>query len=154
MHAKPLLIVLLFALLVPFVILPQAGRPPAADTRQLRRTYGQLNGRAWNTFSEEAKLAFLEGMESAFGTAYGRSLNTPCEQQNALLLDAYRAPGFTQGEQMIALNRFYAEPENLLIGIVDGKEIVAAKTRGVPQQVIDDRISEHRRVANTAPERQ
>ena len=143
----------LLVLLRPVLVLPQAGGQPTPPTRQLLRTFGLANGRMWKTFNEEAKLAHLEGMEAAFETAYGRSLHTPCEPQAGLLLDAYRLVGFTQAEEMTALDHFYAEPENLLIATVDALEVVAAKARGVPQDVIDARISEHRRVANTAPER-
>jgi len=128
-----------------------AQSPP--KSRVLQRTWGQLNGRAWRTFSEEGKLAYLEGVTSAFGTAYQRALHTPCENQTALLLDAYREVGFTEGETMASLDHFYEEPANLLIGIVDAVEIAAAKARGVPQEVIDSRVADHRCVANEAPER-
>ncbi len=126
---------------------------PVPQTRNLRRTFGEYNGRGWLDLSEGSRLAYVEGIESAVTAAYERAVHTPCEHQTGLLLEAYRMPGFTGAEEMAAINRFYDEPANLLIRIRDAVEIVAAKARGVPQQEIDKRIAVHRRVANEAPER-
>jgi hypothetical protein len=123
--------------------------------RQLRRTWGELNGRAWRLLSEESKLAYLEGVTAGNSAAITRALNSPntsCLDNEKRLLDVYRMVGFTQAEKMQGIDRLYDEPENLLMPIADALEIVSAKARGVPQDALEARILQFRRAANEAPE--
>jgi len=123
------------------------------DPNKPFRTFGEMNGRAWRGFSLDIKTAYLEGVNAALGEAVVRTLETPCEAQGKGVFDAHRAIGFTRGETIEGIDRFYDQPENLLITIIDALEIVSAKARGVPHDVIEAKISARRRAANEAPER-
>ena len=118
------------------------------------RTFGVINGRGWRVFSPDSKISYIEGVKAGLGMAVVRTpVDSPCDVLNKGTVAAFSAEGFTQGEILEAVDRFYDQPENLLIKITDALEIVSAKARGVPQDVIETKTSQRRRAANEAPER-
>jgi hypothetical protein len=117
------------------------------------RTFGEWNGRTWRGMPKDVKLGYMEGIQAAFGAALVQTIETPCETQNKGILQAHSAINFTEAEMIDAVDHFYSQPENLLIKITDATEIVAAKTRGVPPDVIEAKVSQRRKAANEAPER-
>jgi hypothetical protein len=123
------------------------------DHAEPGRTFGEWNGRVWRGMPKDVKLGYMEGVEAGLAAAFMQEINTPCESQGKGILQAHSAINFTQAEVIDAVDHFYDQPENLLIRITDALEIVAAKTRGVPHDVIETKISERRRAANEAPER-
>jgi hypothetical protein len=125
---------------------------PVQDPAQAAWTFGLANGRAWRVMPQGAKLFYLEGVRAAIVVAGQRTKHTPCEAYSDRLTDAYSVEGLKGGEVAEAIDRFYDQPENLLIAAIDALEIVSARARGVPQNVIDSRISDHRRIAIAAPE--
>jgi hypothetical protein len=116
-------------------------------------TNGLFNGRFWRAAGDVAKVSYMQGIVAALSRVKFRSLNGPCDAESDRVLKAYMLPQGAVADAEEGVDRFYEEPENLLIPIIDALEIVSAKARGVPQVVIDERILHYRSVARTAPER-
>ena len=105
-------------------------------------TYGSINGRYWNVMSSDAKLAYLLGCSEAL-----------IEEAKSEFVKKYKPGELSTGEVRTAMDRFYAEPENALIPVIDALKIVAMKANGEIQQNIDFQISVYRTFSNHAPER-
>lgn len=114
-----------------------ASRPASRDTH----TYGALNGRVWKAASQDANLAYLAGLKEAL------ALEAPEK------LPAYCPPGLTALEFQTAVDQFYAQPENLLVPIVQSLRIVSMKVAGASASDIDAELSAMRAAAANAPER-
>jgi hypothetical protein len=99
------------------------------------------------------KTAYLEGVKVAMDAVVAHTADTPCDGQARGIWQDYFPVGFTLGEVQDAVDNFYNEPENSLIPVINALEIVSAKARGVPHDVIETKISQRRRAANDAPER-
>jgi hypothetical protein len=147
---QKLLAVTAFSVLALF---PQVKRlPPDLGGPRAWRTYAQLNGVGWLALPESSKVAYLDGVRDALGNAYGRARNTPCEKQEGGTYSDL-SPVFASPIVIPSIDDFYDEPANLIIPIVDAVEVFLAHLRKVPEAVITERVLEHRRVSNLAPER-
>jgi hypothetical protein len=93
-------------------------------------TYGDINGRAWNEASKDAKLFYL------MGVAEGIVRVSP-----DVFTKTYMAGTLSNDEVRTAIDRFFGEPENLLIPIIDALHIVSMKTNGALQSEIDTKLS-------------
>ena len=112
-----------------------APAPPAPA--QSWKTGGLVNGRAWQSFSQDEKVVFLTGAsdtffmvnEAEFFKNFPRSLNV--------------------GEFAMAIDKFYREPENLPIPVFFGLKVVAMKVNGEDPAVVDKVLSAVRQSANS-----
>src|SRR5271157_2373295 len=105
--------VILFALAV---ILPCFAQAPDVE-----RTNGGANGRFWANLSSTSKLFFIVGFDEGIGIA------APFSEQK------YFAKGTPYGDVVKGLDRFYQEPENLMIPISDSLVIFQLKVNGATQ---------------------
>ncbi len=122
-------------------VTPQIGASPA-NLRPELRTYGLLNGRAWKTLlTVDQKIVYLYGINEAVNVeARDKAHN-------------YFPPDITYEQKRQAIDRFYDEPENILIPVVDSVVFVTLQLNGTPQTAIDRQLSDIRRVSAEAPER-
>ncbi|HEX4137021.1 MAG TPA: hypothetical protein VHY84_20590 [Bryobacteraceae bacterium] len=105
-------------------------------------TYGKINGRAWRSMPDAAKITYVVGaLEGAMSAS-------PAEYAAKYMLGELKT-----GEVRDAIDRFFAEPENILINVIEALHIVAMRVMGASQQSIDTEVSVDRMVANGAPER-
>lgn len=105
-------------------------------------SFGYLNGRAWQSLAPDTRFLFIYVINESF---------TRAEQKEKQF--QYIPESLSFGETMESLNRFYAEPENRLIPIMDALHIASDKAKGVAQPEIDRQIAGQRRLAIEAPER-
>ena len=117
-------------------------------------TNGLFNGRYWRAVDGTAKVSFIQGVLATLSRVRFRALSGPCDAEAQRVASAYLLPsGFTAGDAEEAIDGFYEDPENRSIATIDALEIVSAKARGVPLDVIENRVSEYRRLAALARER-
>jgi hypothetical protein len=108
--------------------------------RQIQ-TYSFFNGRSWNADTPTEKVQYLTGFMEGLSKA-----TTETTKQ-------YDFGELSIAEVRAGIDRFYAEPENILIRIVDALQVFAMKLNGVPQARIDVQVSVFRKAASQAPER-
>jgi hypothetical protein len=107
-----------------------AQKPQTHPTHAEGTTYGVINGRVWNAISNDAKSFYL------IGVAEGIIRESP-----AVFKKKYTVGTLSTEEVRIAIDRFFAEPENLLIPAIDALRIVAMKINGALQPEIDKELS-------------
>jgi hypothetical protein len=115
------------------------------------RTGGSLNGRAWKVMEANTKSLYvigaLEGMINVITDTVKNSVDVK------LALQVYYPVELKPNEVRDAVDRFFAEPENLLMSVGDALRIISMKARGLPEKEIEAKISIFRATASTAPER-
>jgi hypothetical protein len=107
--------------------------PCFAQVSDVERTNGAANGRFWANLSSTSKLYFILGFEEAMGLASPDS--------EAL----YLAKSPIYGDVVKGLDRFYQEPENLMIPISDGLIIFQIKANGATQAEVETKMAVIRR---------
>jgi hypothetical protein len=102
-----------------------------------------------------AKVAYLSGVADGLKIALTAVLQKgkPCEGVNAVLFESVIPQHMLQTDTVKAVDKFYEQPENLLIPVTKVLNIVSARARGVSEDQIRQWTSEDRRAANEAPER-
>ena len=109
---------------------PAEVKPP--DTAPTE-TNGLYNGRFWKQLAAGEKIMFVVGFTNGIGIT-----NVP----NA---EAYVPAKLTNNEIVGGLDRFYLEPENLLIPLSLSVVILSQKASGAEPALIDSLIAEVRR---------
>jgi len=89
----------------------------------------------------------LEGMINVITDTVKNSVDVK------LALQVYYPVELKPNEVRDAVDRFFAEPENLLMSVGDALRIISMKARGLPEKEIEAKISIFRATASTAPER-
>ncbi|HEY3936198.1 MAG TPA: hypothetical protein VGL97_02110 [Bryobacteraceae bacterium] len=104
-----------------------------------RRSFGLYNGRSWKVLSEGEKLwyltSFIEGLKAG----------------NQRLTDHFVAVSYS--DVLSAVNRFYSDPENVLVSISDSLLIVKDGFNGVSPGEIAKAIAAARQLAIRAEAR-
>lgn len=123
--------------------LPSPGAPPskAAPPPSPLLTWGFLNGRGWQAIAPGAKFIYV------FGVSEGLLAEARSSRAN------YLPDNLVLAEIQQGVDRFYIEPENILIPIIQALKIVTMKAAGASQSDIDAMLSLQRKYANNAPER-
>ena len=103
-------------------------------------TDGPLNGQLWRLISPEAKAAFILGFSEALWVEKGeaKSKYFPLRLQ-ADELSAY-------------LDRFYENPENIIIPVFAALEVITLRSNGTDPQALEVRLSVYRRLAHLSAE--
>jgi hypothetical protein len=115
--------------------LPTPVPPPSVSPT----TFGVLNGQAWRILKPFEKTLYLSGAQNALLKETQRPTWIKYVPQG----DAERLPG--------DLDRFYSEPLNINISIVDALHIVVMKANGDPAPDIEDEIKYQREMAMRDP---
>jgi hypothetical protein len=92
---------------------------------------GFRNGRYWNSRVDSLRLFYLAGYFDGFDKGILEFLNRDTEKR-ILALESANIPSVTNGETLTALNRFYADPENLNIPIWRAIRVAALKFAARP----------------------
>lgn len=87
---------------------------------------GMLNGRGWNAYQKAQKASYLMGIHDALGTV-----------KDAPSLSHSFPTNLSVGESILAVDRFYEEPENLSIMVMGALRVVALKINGGSQVEVD-----------------
>ena len=95
-----------------------------------------LNGRGWLNAEGYARSMYVSGVQSALH-------NFPSDN-GQLVTPAH----MTVGEMCAALERFYAEPENLPVPVVFALGIVTAKAAGTDPATVEKMAATLRRIAS------
>jgi hypothetical protein len=100
------------------------------------KTGGLVNGRAWQSFSQDEKVVFLTGASDTFFMVDEAEFfkNFP--------------RGLQVGEFALAIDQFYREPENLPIPVFFGLKVVTMKVNGEDPAVVDKILSAVRQSAS------
>ena len=108
---------------------PNDAKPVGTETE----THGLFNGRLWKGLSTGEKIMFVVGFSSGIGIT------------NTTNAEAYVPGKLTNREIAEGLDRFYVEPENLLVPMCLSVAILAKKASGAEPVAIDSLIAEVRR---------
>ena len=130
-----------FFLLVTLSSLAQTPTAPASRAPALT-TAGYINGRTWRALQSGEKILYLTGFAEAL------------LQVDSPMRSNYIATQLSTGEAGEAVDRFYAEPENLPIPVTGALVVVTMRANGAAQSSINDVLSFSRRLALSAPEQQ
>jgi len=119
----------------------QAQLPDAYFTRGL---VDALNGRYWMSIGKNNRIDYLVGFGEAVGwySAMGAT-DQVLHDKNA---DNWPT-GATAGDIEKGVTKFYEEPENLSIPIINAIKIFAMKLHSRPQPAIDSEITFQRKLA-------
>jgi hypothetical protein len=123
-------------LAIPLLLAPQS------RLLENTNTYGLINGRMWRIMSPDSKLMYLTGVAEGMIRLSSKQFS-----------DSYKPGELNAGEVREAVDRFFSEPENVLIPAIDALHVVSMKADGRPQPEIDIQLSALRGIANGAPER-
>jgi hypothetical protein len=105
-------------------------------------TNGLQNGIGWKGSEQMSKLNYVLGVRDALlMTGKGRIEH-----------DRYFAKGLNNGEIVTAIDRFYEEPENLLMIVINALQFISLKARGILPTDLDQFLSVCRKFASEAPE--
>ena len=110
-------------------------------------TLGMINGRAWQSLSESAKLGYLVGAFEGLTAAAVRADLGTRDNRVYKLRSAWWPQNPRKEEVMEALNRFYAEPENLPVVVIDAITVVVARARGDEAESVEKLVATLRRMA-------
>lgn len=113
---------------------------PPIDVRSLQ-TYGLFNGRAWNIAAPNERAIYVHAAIEALAFVSPDSMKGRIDSP------------LSYDEWVAALDRFYADPTNVLIPVMGGMEIVNMQAGGRPEAEISKQISVARQVGANAPER-
>ncbi len=111
-------------------------QPRPADIKPVdagTETHGLFNGRFWKQLSAGEKIMFVVGFTSGIGIT------------NVSNAGACVPASLTNKEAADGLDRFYLEPENLMVPMCMSVTILAAKASGSEPSMIDSMIAEVRR---------
>jgi hypothetical protein len=112
---------------------------------QTRAAESLNDGRLWNDMTPQVKGFYLIGYLDAVGFV---SVNTTRSPEEFHALHSRFYPSSSGGAQMIdSLNSFYANPQNVLIGIPWAIQLMAAKASGVGAAEIEKRTETLRSAA-------
>lgn len=105
---------------------PVVRKPPSLNQAPIETqlTLGFSNGRAWNGATAEMKLSYVTGMLEVLSLT-----------QSADLMKFF-GRGLTVLETAQAVERFYAEPENLQVPVTFALQVVAMKTNGESPEAV------------------
>jgi hypothetical protein len=111
-------------------------------------TNGLLNGRFWKAQSESTKsgfvLGYATGAYDAAGLIYARA-----GQDGKPILKELFPPGMDSEEVALALDRFYATPENVPVVINAAIKIIAKRASGADEASVQQSIANARRSASS-----
>jgi hypothetical protein len=151
----------------PFALIVLLALFPCSAQTTSNRSLGQWNGRFWNSLPATSKVYWLIGFQEGFGlghsfgrssvlnrafpwTADAKTLDQRFKTQHdgdgdvVRDIDFYFASTLSLGEVVAAIDRFYAEPENLILPIVEALEVFTAKVNGATQPAIDAKLAAYR----------
>ena len=109
----------------------------AAQTPDVERTNGRLNGRFWEELRAENKIIFIVGITEGL-----RAGELPS-------LGLLYPPGATVGDVIKALDGIYAAPENLRVSVNDALRVVSMTFRGDKPEDIEAALRWLRIAAST-----
>ena len=126
------------------------------------RTGGYLNGRFWNQTPPDARIIYVAGLRDGLDRGIGQAVSYmksiwknygQCSSPTAtvnitepVVKSEYLA-SLTYSDIVKALNKFYAEPENILIPIVEAQRIVIMTFDGESDREVKEATSYLRRAA-------
>ena len=120
---------------------PPSNAPGQAGASRLK-TGTLSNGRAWGIFADAEKKSYLLGLSEGIVSMLGVFPDT----------GDYLKEQVPQSLSIIevskALDRFYAEPENLPVPVIRAMHIVALKTMGLEPDRLEREVALERRLAN------
>lgn len=109
-------------------------------------THGLANGRYWAMLNKTGKAAWVDGYQTGLQIGAQSMANlsdTDFEDQSV----AYLPKSLTIGEITGAIDRFYSEPENVLVPVSDAISVVSFKAGGTSASDLDELVTKLRRLA-------
>lgn len=99
-------------------------------------TYGDINGRGWNAISSDGRTLYLRGVSDGI-----------IRESSDAFKKKYMCGTLSTAEVRTAIDRFFSEPENLLVPVIDALHIVSMKVNGGLQSEIDNYLSVMRAIS-------
>jgi hypothetical protein len=106
---------------------------PVTDSSDLR-SFGLYNGRLWAIFTKGEKTWYVVGFNE--GLRAGSQEKIP---------DYFASVSF--GDVISAVDRFYSEPENILIPVTDSLMVVRSAFNGMPPEELAKYVADFRRAS-------
>lgn len=118
---------------------------PAFAGKNPDRTFGVMNGRAWNQMADGMKIGYVSALFDGL-----RFILIIKEEQTPLLDTAINRfkVDFTHGQIIGQITKIYEDPANLTIPVPFAAELGVARLKGEPEAVIEKRLDYLRK--NTA----
>lgn len=118
---------------------------PAFAGKDPDRTFGVMNGRAWNQMADDTKIGYVSALFDGL-----RFILIIKEEQTPLLDTAINRfkVDFTHGQIIGQITKIYGEPANLNIPVPFAPELGVARLKGEPEASIEKRLDYLRK--NTA----
>jgi hypothetical protein len=108
------------------------------------------NGQAWKTFNPLAKAVYVMGYCEGVGTATQMIPNVAVAQATQEILMGTGLK-LNNGKTADALDRFFDDPLNMPITLLDAIWIVVEQARGESPRKVDEDIRRFRKQANETP---
>jgi len=147
-HMKPDLVILL---VLAFWISPCRAQD-ASSTTAPQTTESMSNGRRWRAMADADKLVWILAYRDGLTIAFIHSRNP--DDTREIFISHMRQlfpEKLTYGEVRSALDHFFETPENRPIPIGEALAVVVMTAAGGKQSIIDDHVSELRRISSMDP---
>jgi hypothetical protein len=122
----------------------------AAQAEETTLTDDMLNGRAWSSMPDTAKVIWVMGYREGV-TLTAITMTDTLDKAKAMIgvLSPFK---LTNGEVEQQLDRFYGDPLNMPIPIAEAALVVTRQARGDDPKEIDKLLRDFRRDASGLPE--